>query len=328
MLRLHPYRYHRPRMLDEAIGLLAEHAGDVMPIAGGTDLVPSMKHRLFTPGHLVSLRGVGDLRGIDGGDEVVIGAGETLTAVAASPFVRELLPSLAAAASQVAHPMIRNQATIGGNLCLDTRCVYYNQTQFWRGALGFCLKKDGTVCHVVPGGTRCVAAHSADTAPVLMALGAVVDLVSAEGQRTVPLGAFFVADGTANTVRRPGELLVRVRVPRPGPLARAAFLKLRERKAVDFPLLALAAAVDRDAGGGITALSVVVTGLGAAPRRVGGLDALALGRPLDGPLIDEIADRAHRQCHPQTNIGGDPAWRRAMVRVIARRALQSLVVRA
>src|SRR5688500_8760100 len=209
MLRLHEYRYHRPRALEEAPGFLREHE-DALPIAGGTDLMPNMKHRLFTPRHLVGLKGVEELHGIglataDGravepGDpaaaQLVLGACATLSQVARHPLVLRYLPSLADAAGHVAGPQLRNQGTLGGNLCLDTRCTYYNQTFFWRQALGYCLKKDGTVCHVTRTGKKCVAAHSADTPPVLITLGAQVDVVSAEGTRTLPVDAFFIADGT------------------------------------------------------------------------------------------------------------------------------------
>ncbi len=176
MLRLQEYSYHRPATLDAALSLLQRE--DAMPIAGGTDLMPNMKHRLFSPNHLVALKGISEMRGIrmaegeTGAAELWIGAGETLTDVAAHPLVREHFPSLATAAGAVAGPQIRNQGTIGGNLCLDTRCTYYNQSFFWRQALGFCLKKDGDVCHVTRVGRKCVAAHSADTPPALITLAA------------------------------------------------------------------------------------------------------------------------------------------------------------
>jgi 4-hydroxybenzoyl-CoA reductase subunit beta len=242
MLRLHEYAYHRPTSLAEAAAFLREHA-DALPIAGGTDLMPNMKHRLFTPRHLVALRGVAELHGVtvvnaagqavaeDAPDAVavVIGACTTLSQLARHPLVRARFPALARAAGQVAGPQIRNQGTVGGNLCLDTRCTYYNQSFFWRQALGFCLKKDGDVCHVTRTGRKCVAAHSADTPPVLMTLGAVADLVSADGERTVPVEQFFVADGEWNTVRRRDELVARIRVPLPpaGPDAVAVVIGAR-----------------------------------------------------------------------------------------------------
>ncbi|HET6232215.1 MAG TPA: FAD binding domain-containing protein [Longimicrobiaceae bacterium] len=335
MLRLHDYRYVRPASVGEAAGFLRAHE-DAMPISGGTDLMPNMKHRLFTPRFLVALKGIPEMHGIGFADadgmpvaddsadarQVVIGAGTTLTQVARQPLVRRIYPSLAEAAGKVAGPQIRNQGTLGGNLCLDTRCTYYNQSFFWRQALGFCLKKDGTVCHVTKTGKKCVAAHSADTVPVLMTLGAVVDLVSADGQRTVPVESFFVADGVWNTVRRRDELLVRVRIPLPAPGLRTAYTKVRQRESVDFPLLSIALAAQVDADETLRGVSLVVSALGSRPRVVAGLDKLAGLKLADA--ADAIAQQAFKQCHPLENIIVDPDWRRAMVPVYVRRAVDSL----
>lgn len=326
MLRLHEFRYHRPDSIAEAVALLREHQGDVMPVAGGTDLMPNMKHRLFTPGHVVALKGVAELRGIaieDGA--LVIGAAETLSRLARDARVRRHAPSLAKAAGLVAGPQLRNMGTIGGNLCLDTRCTYYNQTFFWRQALGFCLKKDGDTCHVTKVGRKCVAAHSADSPPVLITLDASVDLVSAEGQRTVPVADLFVADGIWNSVRRPDEILARVRVPLPGAGLRTGFEKLRQRNSIDFPLLNVAVAADMADAETIESMVIVVSALGSRPRVVTGLDRIAAGEHLNDDVIDAIAERAHQQCHPLTNITVDPDWRRAMVPVHVRRALRGLV---
>ncbi|MEE8549983.1 MAG: FAD binding domain-containing protein, partial [Gemmatimonadota bacterium] len=245
--------------------------------------------------------------------------------------VQKHFRSLAEAAGTIAHPMIRNQGTMGGNLCLDTRCTYYNQTFFWREALGFCLKKDGDVCYVVKGGTRCVAAHSADTPPVLMTLGAAVDLASADGVRTVAADGFFTPDGIWNTARQPHELVTRVRVPLPAPKLRTSFQKLRERKSVDFPILCVALALELGRGGGggggdvVESISLVVSALGAKPRSIGGLEKLAVGQRLTPNLIEEVARQAHRQCHPLDNIIVDTQWRRAMVPVYVRRAFRDIL---
>jgi 4-hydroxybenzoyl-CoA reductase subunit beta len=214
MLRLPPFRYHRPETVDEAVGLLAEFGPAALPVSGGTDLIPNMKHRLFTPEHLVALKGVGEMRGIrrEGG-WLVIGAAETLTSVAADSLVREQLPALAVAAGHVAGPQLRNAGTLGGNVSLDTRCTYYNQTEFWREALGYCLKKDGDVCHVTRVGKKCVAAHSADTPPVLMTVDARVELAGPGCRRFVPIREFFVADGIWNSQREPDEIITRILVP-------------------------------------------------------------------------------------------------------------------
>jgi 4-hydroxybenzoyl-CoA reductase subunit beta len=334
MLRLHEYRYHRPERLADALALLREHE-DALAIAGGTDLMPNMKHRLFTPRHLVALKGIAELRGIGFVDaagnavdeesavELAIGAGATLTEVARSSMVRRHFPSLAEAAGKIAAPQIRNAGTMGGNLCLDTRCTYYNQSFFWREALGFCLKKDGDVCHVTKVGKKCVAAHSADTVPVLMTLGARIDLASADGPRTVPVDEFFVADGKANTVRRRDELVRRIRVPLVGPGLRTAYRKVRQRNSVDYPLLSIAAAARLSPDARVESLSLVVSALGSRPRVVTGLDKLAAGAPLRD-VMDGVAQQAFKQCHPLENMIVDPDWRRAMVPVYVRRALEEM----
>ncbi|HSG49512.1 MAG TPA: FAD binding domain-containing protein [Longimicrobiales bacterium] len=326
MLRLPPFRFHRPDTLADAVGLLAEHGGAALPVAGGTDLIPNMKHRLFEPGHLVSLTGVPELRDVHFGEtEITLGSTVTLAALSSHPQVGQYLPALAQAAGLVAGPQIRNRGTLGGNICLDTRCTYYNQTEFWREALGYCLKKDGTVCHVTRVGRKCVAAHSADTPPVLMTLGAEVDLVGPAGERTLPLRDFFVPDGIHNTRREPGELVVRVRIPAPAPGMRMAYAKLRQRRSIDFPLLSVAIAGELEADGTVRDLRGVVSALGSRPRELTGWDELARGERLTPELTDALSERAFKQCHPLENIIVDPDWRRAMVPVYVRRALQRLV---
>jgi 4-hydroxybenzoyl-CoA reductase subunit beta len=325
VLRLPPYRYHRPRSVAEALDLLDAHAGDALPVAGGTDLIPNMKHRLFEPGHLVALKGVPELRGFREVDcHLEIGAAETLTAVAEDPHVHRHFPSLAEAAAHVAGPQLRNAGTIGGNLCLDTRCTYYNQTAFWRQALGYCLKKEGTVCHVTRVGKKCVAAHSADTPPVLMTLGATAVIAGPAGEREVSVGDFFVADGIRNTRLAPGELVTRVRIPLPPVGLRTGYAKLRQRKSIDFPLLTVAVAARVDDHERVLALRGVVTALGSRPKELTGWEELALGERLQSSVVEALAERAHEQCHPLENITVDPEWRRAMVPVFVRRALEGM----
>lgn len=342
MLRLPPFRYHRPDTVDEAVSLLAEFGSDAMPIAGGTDLMPNMKHRLFTPAHLVSLNGISAMRGIEvvenagaGGNGACggafgpadvllrIGALETLAGVAANPLVRLHFPGLAEAAGLVAGPQLRNMGTIGGNVCLDTRCTYYNQTRFWRGALGYCLKKDGTVCHVTKVGRKCVAAHSADTPPNLIALGANFTLTGPNGTRAVRASDFFVTDGIWNTRRAADEILTTITIPIvPG--RRSAYRKLRQRNSIDFPLLSVAVAADFEESGTVKGLAGVVSTLGARPRVLAGWPEIAVGWPLDDVVIEALAERARVQCRPLENLIVDAEWRRAMVPVYVRRALEDL----
>ena len=340
MLRLHPFRYHRPATVDEAVALLARHGPDAMPIAGGTDLMPNMKHRLFTPGHVVSINGIDAMRGIgfvDGqGNEgngsrpgrwLRIGALETLAEVARHPTVRRRFPALADAAGLVAGPQLRNMGTIGGNVCLDTRCTYYNQTEFWRRALGCCLKKDGDTCHVTKVGKKCVAAHSADTPPNLVALGAKLVLVGPSGSRQIDAADFFVTDGIWNTRRAPNELLTELLLPVPpdsNPTRRSAYRKLRQRKSIDFPLLSVAVAGDFDENGTLERIVGVVSALGARPRVLTGWNKLAAGKRLGTGLVERLAERAWEQCRPLENMIVEAEWRRAMVRVYVKRALEGL----
>jgi 4-hydroxybenzoyl-CoA reductase subunit beta len=346
VLRLPPFEYHRPRSVSEAVDLLARHPGEAMPVAGGTDLVPNMKHRLFTPAHLVALGGLEELRGVAlEGDELVMGAGETLSRISVHPVVRQHLPALAEAAAHVAGPQLRNRGTLGGNVCLDTRCTYYNQSEFWRKALGYCLKKDGDVCHVTRVGKKCVAGHSADTPPVLMTVDAVVELQGPKGGRTLPLRDFFVADGVWNSRREPEEILTRIRVPLSPPpprtadghggegapdgqdtplKRRTAYGKLRQRKAVDFPLLTVAVAAWVRPDGRLEEIRGVVTGLGSRPRELSGWEEIGRGERLTAEVVEALAERAHRQCIPLENHIVDPEWRKAMVPVQVRRVLATL----
>ena len=325
MLRLHPYVYHRPSTLPEALEALERYAGDVLPIAGGTDLVPNMKHKLFTPGHLVALSGLEELRGIEvGEDRLRIGAVESLDRIAEDPLVRTHAPALSRACAEVSGPQLRRMGTIGGNICLDTRCTYYNQTEFWRKALGYCLKKDGSVCHVVPRGTRCVAAHSADTPPVLMVLDASVEIAAPDGTRRVPVAELFTSNGVWNRRMEPGELVVAVEIPLPAAGVRMSFQKLRPRASIDFPVLNLAATVTMDEDGVVTDLRMAISALASYPRRVGKVADAAVGNRLTPSVIDAVAEQAFRQCHPLDNLILDTEWRRAMVPVLVRRALKEL----
>jgi 4-hydroxybenzoyl-CoA reductase subunit beta len=301
---------------------MGEHEGDAMYVAGGTDLLPNMKHRLFEPGHLVALRHIEELHGIDTADGYLrIGAATSLSDVASSRAVASRFPALAEAAGHVAGPQLRNAGTLGGNVCLDTRCTYYNQSEFWREALGYCLKKDGDRCHVTRVGKKCVAAHSADTPPVLMTLDAVVTLMGPEGRREVPIRDFFLADGIANTRRMPAEIVTDVRIPLESAKRRQAYAKLRQRKSIDFPLLTVAIAADVADDGIVRSIECVVTALGSRPKLLSKWGEVAEGRLLDDELVEELAERAHRQCHPLENITIDAEWRRAMVPVFVRRAL-------
>jgi 4-hydroxybenzoyl-CoA reductase subunit beta len=322
MLTLPPFELHQPTSLADAVALLARHGANAKLLAGGTDLLPNMKHRLFTPAHVVSLEAVPGLEDIvEGPDHLELGARVTLATLSESLTVRSKLPSLATAAHHVAGPQLREMATLGGNVCLDTRCVYYNQTHFWRKALGYCLKKDGTVCHVVKGGQRCVAAASNDTAPVLMTLDATVRTVSAQGLRERPIRTLYTADGIRNTVLDADEIVTHLRVPtQPGVVM--GYEKLRVRAAIDYSALTLAVAAKRNPDGQVEWLRVVVNALGARPHEVKSLESFH-GAPLDEAAVARMGEVVKKQCHPLTNINVDPAWRREILPELLRKAWDS-----
>ncbi|MGH9222123.1 MAG: FAD binding domain-containing protein, partial [Vicinamibacterales bacterium] len=187
MMRLPRFRYRAPRTVDDAVAWLAESPSDTMLLAGGTDILPNMKRRQQTPATLIGLRGVRELAGITSGKGLTLGSGVTLTNLLAHQQVRESYAGLWAAAAQIATPHLRTMGTIGGNLCLDTRCTYYDQTYEWRKSIDFCMKKDGQICWVATSSPKCLAVSSTDTAPMLQALGASVTLMSTRGQRVVPV---------------------------------------------------------------------------------------------------------------------------------------------
>lgn len=327
MLRMPRFEVSCPESLPEALALLAEADLDTRVMAGGTDLLVALKNRLETPQRVVSLARVDGLEHVTEQEgSLAIGARVTLAQLGASDLVRRLAPALGEAARSVASPQVRQVATLGGNALLSTRCRYYNQSHFWRKALGFCLKKDGTLCHVVEGGRKCVAAASGDTAPALLTLGARVTLESQHGVRALPLLDLYRNDGVANTVLRPDELLTELVVPAQRPGHRGAYEKLRVREAIDYPLLGVAVRLDVDPDSGVvTDVDVVLTALQAKPRRVARIDSLVVGVPIHGEAFEAAAAqlglRARDQCHPVANVPGDPEYRRRMVPVLVRRAL-------
>ncbi|MCE9593596.1 MAG: FAD binding domain-containing protein [Planctomycetes bacterium] len=330
MLRLPRFEVATPKTVGEAIARLAEAGPSAMVIAGGTDLLPNLKHELFTPELVVSLSAIEALRGVRVEDDgtLAIGAMTTLAEVAASELVQKHAPVLAQAASLVAGPQLRTMGTLGGNVLLDTRCQWYNQTYFWREALGFCMKKDGTKCHVVEGGKKCVAAASNDSAPALMTLGSLLEFEGPSGRRTQAIDDFWLADGIYNKKVAHAELLTEIRIPPTGPGHRGAYGKLRERGSIDFPLLGVAARVDVVAER-ITRADVVVTALAAQPKRIARVADVLVGVAARGEELDRaieaVAASAAKQCNPLANIPGDHEWRKAMVPVFVRRTLRAAV---
>ena len=330
MLRLPQFEVESPDTVEGVITALQRRPGARL-VAGGTDILPNLKHFLDTPPALVSLARVSALRGVvrdDAAGVLRIGAGVTLTQVAEHEELRALFPSLAQAAGLVATPLIRNMGTLGGNVNLDTRCRYVNQSEFWRGAIGGgCLKSEGDVCHVVPKGRNCVAAMSSDNVPALISLDARIVLVGPEGRRELALEEYYTADGLAHTLARPGELTLELRVPLPTGPRRTRYIKWAVRKSFDFPLLSVALRIDLKADGPhaeIAGIKVVAGVLGAKPRTLSRLEDV-LGKQLSDPAVARIvSEAAYAQCKPLENVPYEAAYRREMIRVYTRRGVQAL----
>jgi len=324
MMRLPPFRYLAPVSVTDAVKLMADHGPEAMLVAGGTDLYPNMKRRQFEPSVLVGLRGVRDLAGVrpaaSGG--LAIGAGTTLTAVSRHAQVRGRYDALATAAGVVSTPQLRNMGTLGGNVCVDTRCNYYNQPYQWRKAVNFCMKKDGEICLVAPGSSRCWAVSSSDTAPVLWSLGASVRLAGPGGERTIPISALYRDDGIQYLAKQPGDIVTEILLP-PADELRSVYLKLRRRGSFDFPVLGVAAAVRMD-GETVREARIVLGAVASLPREAGAASALLVGQRLTPELIERAAEAAYRPAKPLDNTDFGHPYRKKMTRVFVARALRRL----
>ena len=324
-MSLPPFVLLRPRSLDDALAHLAKHGPEAMIIAGGTDVVPNLRAGLFAPRALVDIKGLSDLKGIQFDPEqgLRIGALATIAEIAESPVVRKHYTVLAEAAATVASPVLRNMGTLGGNLCLETRCLWYNQSYFWRKSCGFCLKKDGTVCHVAPGGQRCWAVWSSDTAPALLTLEAELGIASPRQTRWLPLVEFYKNDGMDRMRLARDELVIGVRVPACTAGLRGGYSKLRIRSAIDYPLAGVAVAM-RVEGGVCRSVRMGLTGVNPAPMLVGDVARLLEDQPYSVELVDEAAHAAIRAGKPLKTSVSTPEYRRDILRVYARRSLTRL----
>ncbi|MDH3320874.1 MAG: FAD binding domain-containing protein [Betaproteobacteria bacterium] len=303
MMRLPWFEFRAPRSIAEAARILAGEGPQAMLIAGGTDLIPNMKRRHQSPRTLVSLRGVRELRKSNG----ALGAGLTLADLVNDGAVREKYRGLWQAAAQVATPHLRNMGTLGGNLCLDTRCTYYNQNYEWRKAIDFCLKKDGEVCWVATASKRCVAVSSTDTAPALIALGAKVKLISAQGEREVALEALYKNDGIDYLTRRADEILTEVAVPQGWT---SSYWKLRRRGSFDFPVLGVAVAAKLAPDGTVLDARIALGAAASRPFLVEKAGEFLKGRKLDDEAIAEAGAIGASRAKPMDNTDLDLYWRK------------------
>ena len=324
MMRLPLFEFRAPRTLEEAARILDGERTNAMPLAGGTDLLPNMKRRQQVPRTLMSLRHIQSLSDIelsDGG--LRLGACLTLSDIAGDPRFRNGLTALAQAASLVATPQIRNIATLGGNICLDTRCNYYDQSYEWRKSINFCLKKDGTKCWVAPGSSKCVAVSSTDTGPALMALGARVRLVSRSGEREVLLCDLYNNDGIDYIKRRPDEILAEVLLDSLHGW-KSTYWKLRRRGSFDFPVLSVAAAAHLSRDNVVEDARIVVGAAACRPLSAADAAKSLLGRPLNRQTIEEAAALAARIAKPLDNTDFDMTWRKRVTVEFVTYALREL----
>ncbi len=323
-MSLPSFQLLRPKTLDEAMALMAKYDGQVKVVAGGTDLLPSMKQKLFTPPYVLDLRGISELRGIrsGAGGGVEIGVLTSLSTIEHALPIRKDYPVLYEAVKTVASPVLRNMGTIGGNLCLDTRCLWYNQSLLWRKSCGFCLKKDGDLCHVAPGGKFCWAAFSGDTPPALMCLGAEIEIAGPTGTRRTPLSEFYVNDGIARLHLAENEIVTRVYLPESSAGWRGSYQKLRVRGSIDYPLAGVAVALKMRAGR-VEAVRVAITAVNPAPFLVKDADAHLVGVVPTEEIAGWVGDLAASTAKPLTTSALTPEYRREMVRVFAKRAVMS-----
>jgi 4-hydroxybenzoyl-CoA reductase subunit beta len=321
-LSLPDFKLLRPRTIEDAVVHLDKYSGDIRVLAGGTDLIPSMRQKLFEPQYVLDLHGIATLRGIraqaDGGVE--IGALISLRSIERSEFLRRHFPVLAEASATVASPTLRNMGTIGGNICLDTRCLWYNQSLTWRKGCGFCVKKDGDLCHVAPGGNKCWAAFSGDTPPALLCLHAEIEIASASGTRRVPLQDFYTGLGDNYRKLQPNELVTRVFLPASTAGYRGVYRKLRVRGSIDYPLAGVAVAMKRT-NGHIEDARIAITAVNPAPMLIPGVTELLAGKVPDEALAETAGDLAARISKPLTTSALTPEYRREMIRVFTKRAI-------
>ena len=323
-MRLPSFEHLEPRSLEEALGFLAEHKEQAKIIAGGTDLLVSMKHGLLAPKYLVNLKGLRELDFVDEHDgSLRIGALTRLATLRETPAVRERFSILAQAAEKVAAPPLQAMGTVAGNLCLDTRCFYYNQSPFWRQTRGACYKTGGDRCHVVKGGKRCLATYQGDMAPALITLGSTVTVVSSGSEREIPLAELYTGRGKRPLALEPDEIVAEVRVPRPVDGMAGDYQKLRLRGSMDFPLLGVAAVLSRNEAGICNRAAVALTAVGTGPIVVEEAPQLLEGQQVTDGLVSQVAEAAYEAARPVDNVGSDASYRRKMVRVLTRRAIMN-----
>jgi len=324
MLRLPKMDHISPSTVKEACSLLEQNKGEAKVLAGGTDLLVACKLRNIKPTLLVSLKKIPELKGITYQEktDLRIEAMAHLNQIRYNPYIMKYYPALSQAAAAIGTPQLREMGTIGGNLCLNTRCIFYNQSDSWRKSRSVCFKMGGDLCHVVPKGKKCYATFSGDIAPVLIALNAKVKLISCSGERGIPVKDLYSGNGVDPLSLRTDEVLTEIIVPTPMEKQSSVYLKYRLRKAICFPLVGVGVSVHLGSDGICTDCRVVLTGVGSQPIIVPETEPLFRGKSFTRELIDQIAEKATHSGNPVANTSGStPSYRRRMAGILTRRAL-------
>lgn len=320
MLRLPPFQFRVPKTLAEAADILvsegaAEHEDNVRLVAGGTDLWPNMKRRHQKARTVVSLMNVPGLRGIDVNGDIRIGATTILEDIVQDGSVRERHPAFARAVASISSPPLRHMGTIGGNLCVDTRCTYYNQTEDWRRSVHYCMKEEGEICWVATSSPRCLAHSASDSAPMLCALGAGVRLVSKEGERVIPVEGLYQDDGIRYLAKRPEEIVAGVLLTKESEATscRSSFWKLRRRGSIDFAVVSSAVALWTDKAGVVEKARIYLGAVGSYPVAAQEAADFLVGKTLTPETIAEAARLARKPAYPMDNTDFQAQWRGTMV---------------
>jgi 4-hydroxybenzoyl-CoA reductase subunit beta len=325
MMRLPKFSYHVPREISEAVKIIAAAGPEGQFVAGGTDLYPNMKRRQQTPQTVISVMRLSELNQItgDGASGLRIGASVTLTEICDHPVINRDYPVVANAARTISTPILRNMGTIGGNLLLDTRCNYYDQNYEWRKGINFCLKKDGDVCWVAPGSSKCWAVQSSDLVPVMVAIGARLRFASTLGERLIDAAGLYNDDGIDYLHKRPDELLVDIHLP-PTNGWRASYRKLRRRGAFDFPVLGVASFAEVNKSGIVEDARIVLGGIAPSPILIPEAGQQLIGGDLTQDRIEAAAEAAYIKARPLDNTDFVYNWRKQMARQYTRLALEDL----
>jgi 4-hydroxybenzoyl-CoA reductase subunit beta len=324
MLRLNRFQYLSPQTVGEALDMLHKYGSDGILMAGGTDVLVNIKHRLATPEYVIGIRHLPELHAFgDDGSWLTIGASTSILRVEQDAHIRERYAALSYAAHLISTPQVRTVGTLGGNLCLDTRCNYYNQSQDWRRAVGFCMKKDSEICRVAPGGDRCWAVASADTVPVLVALRAEVSIVGPVAPRRIPVEQLFVDDGLVPLTLHPGEIVTAIHIPNQDGYE-CVYQKFRIRHSFDFPLVGIAAAVKRSPSGIVEDSRIVMTAVASYPERASAAEQALIGNPLHEDAIAAAGQAVFRAAKPMDNTAGSIFHRKRMARVLVERGLREI----